>query len=88
MKRPDRIYVLLGKISDGTFLNPTEYAELEAYISSVEKSVKVVDLEQVDSIHNPPQDPHKHDHVEAGCQRCGRSRCKICNPHCVCQENK
>jgi hypothetical protein len=40
MKRPDTIYAILGKISDGTFLNPKEYATLDAYISKLEQETK------------------------------------------------
>jgi hypothetical protein len=36
MKRPPRIYELLGKVSDGTFLNVKEFLELETYISELE----------------------------------------------------
>jgi hypothetical protein len=34
------IYMILGKISDGTFLNPKEYATLEAYINKLEQEAK------------------------------------------------
>lgn len=40
MKRPNRIFELLGKISDGTFLNMKEYTELENYIDDLEESQK------------------------------------------------
>jgi hypothetical protein len=39
MKRPARIYELLGKVSDGTFLNEKEFRELETYISDIEEKV-------------------------------------------------
>jgi hypothetical protein len=38
MNRPTRIYELLGKISDGTFLNEKEFSELESYIRGLEVS--------------------------------------------------
>lgn len=41
MKRPPRIYELLGKISDGTFLNEKEFKELETYMHDVEHLVPV-----------------------------------------------
>lgn len=34
--RPYRIYELLGKISDGTFLNEKEFRELQKYITDLE----------------------------------------------------
>jgi hypothetical protein len=37
MKRPTFIYELLGKISDGTFLNEKQFRELEAYIGDLER---------------------------------------------------
>lgn len=39
MKRPTCIYELLGKISDGTFLNEKEFRILETYISDLEEYV-------------------------------------------------
>jgi hypothetical protein len=39
MKRPARIYELLGKVSDGTFLNEKEFRELEHYIGDIEELV-------------------------------------------------
>lgn len=36
MKRPDDIYIILGKISDGTILNDDEYLKLEEYIGGLE----------------------------------------------------
>lgn len=40
MKRPSHIFEILGKISDGTFLNTKEYTELENYIDDLEESQK------------------------------------------------
>jgi hypothetical protein len=41
MKRPTRIYELLGKVADGTFLNVKEFRELEEYISDIEHLVPI-----------------------------------------------
>lgn len=38
--RPDEIYVLLEKVSSGTFLNKEEYSKLENYISELEGLVE------------------------------------------------
>lgn len=38
--RPYRIYELLGKITDGTFLNEKENRELQRYISDLEYRAK------------------------------------------------
>jgi hypothetical protein len=39
MIRPTRIYELLGKVSDGTFLNEKEFHELETYIRELELDI-------------------------------------------------
>jgi hypothetical protein len=39
MKRPARIYELLGKVADGTFLNEKEFRELETYIGQLETAI-------------------------------------------------
>lgn len=39
MKRPTFIYELLGKISDGTFLNEEQFHKLEHYISDLEQDI-------------------------------------------------
>ena len=40
MKRPDEIYVLLEKISSGSFLNEKEFEKLHTYIAELEKNQK------------------------------------------------
>ncbi len=35
--RPEHIYVILGKLSDGTILNESECNQLQNYISELEK---------------------------------------------------
>lgn len=40
MIRPSRIYDLLSKISDGTFLNDKEFKEIESYIRELELSLE------------------------------------------------
>jgi hypothetical protein len=45
MIRPTRIFELLGKVSDGTFLNKSEFNELETYIRDLE--MEVDNLEQL-----------------------------------------